>query len=114
MRISDWSSDVCSSDLSDIVAEIAAASREQATGLDQINTAVGSMDEMTQRNAALVEETTAAAQLLNGQAQELAQLVGFFRLGGAATPAKVRPAAPAPEIGRANVRTPSTNAPILC
>src|SRR3546814_11339278 len=84
MRISDWSSDVCSSDLKvrDIVAEIAAASREQATGLDQINTAVGSMDEMTQRNAALVEETTAAAQSLNGQAQELAQLVGFFRLGG--------------------------------
>ncbi|WP_341898894.1 methyl-accepting chemotaxis protein, partial [Ferrovibrio terrae] len=54
--------------VSDIVAEIAAASREQATGLDQINTAVGSMDEMTQRNAALVEESTAAAQTLNNQA----------------------------------------------
>ena len=68
--------------VSDIVAEIAAASREQATGLDQINTAVASMDEMTQRNAALVEETTAAAQSLAGQATELAQLVGFFRLKG--------------------------------
>jgi len=66
--------------VSDIVAEIAAASREQATGLDQVNTAVGSMDEMTQRNGALVEETTASAQALAGQAQELAQLVGFFRL----------------------------------
>jgi methyl-accepting chemotaxis protein len=65
--------------VSDIVAEIAAASREQATGLDQINTAVGSMDEMTQRNAALVEETTAAAQSLSTQATELAQLVAFFR-----------------------------------
>jgi methyl-accepting chemotaxis protein len=43
--------------VSDIVAEITAASREQATGLEQINTAVGQMDEMTQRNGALVEET---------------------------------------------------------
>jgi methyl-accepting chemotaxis protein len=64
---------------SDIVAEIAAASREQATGLDQINTAVGSMDEATQRNAALVEETTASAQSLAQQAQRLAEMVGFFR-----------------------------------
>lgn len=73
----------------DIVTEIAAASREQATGLDQVNTAVGSMDEMTQCNAALVEETTAAAQSLNGQAQTLADLVGFFRTGRA-TPAPIQ------------------------
>jgi methyl-accepting chemotaxis protein len=65
--------------VSDIVAEIAAASREQATGLDQINTAVGSMDEMTQRNGALVEQTSASAQNLSNQAGELARLVGFFR-----------------------------------
>ncbi len=65
--------------VSDIVAEIAAASREQATGLEQINTAVAGMDEMTQRNAALVEQTTAAAQTLEGQARQLADLVGFFR-----------------------------------
>jgi methyl-accepting chemotaxis protein len=66
--------------VSDIVAEIAAASREQATGLDQINTAVGSMDEMTQRNGALVEETSASAQALSGQARELTRLVAFFRV----------------------------------
>ncbi|MBS4049182.1 MAG: methyl-accepting chemotaxis protein, partial [Alphaproteobacteria bacterium] len=66
--------------VADIVAEIAAASREQATGLEQVNTAVGSMDEMTQRNGALVEETSASAQALAGQAKQLAQLVGFFRL----------------------------------
>ncbi len=65
--------------VSDIVAEIAAASREQAGGLEQVNTAVGSMDEMTQRNGALVEETTASAQALEGQAHQLAELVGFFR-----------------------------------
>jgi len=66
--------------VSDIVAEIAAASREQATGLDQVNTAVGSMDEMTQRNGALVEQTSASAQALASQAAELAVLVGFFRV----------------------------------
>jgi methyl-accepting chemotaxis protein len=66
--------------VADIVAEIAAASREQATGLEQINTAVGSMDEMTQRNGALVEETSASAQALSGQAKELTRLVGFFRV----------------------------------
>jgi len=65
--------------VSDIVAEIAAASKEQATGLEQVNTAVSGMDEITQRNGALVEETTAAAQTLEGQAQQLAKLVGFFR-----------------------------------
>ena len=69
--------------VTDIVSEIAAASREQATGLEQVNTAVGSMDEMTQRNGALVEETSAAAQALSQQASQLAQLVSFFRIGGA-------------------------------
>ncbi len=75
--------------VSDIVAEIAAASREQATGLDQINTAVGNMDEMTQRNSALVEETSAAAQSLAGQATDLADAVSFFKLGD-----QRRPSAP--------------------
>ncbi|WP_430396757.1 methyl-accepting chemotaxis protein [Ferrovibrio sp.] len=72
--------------VSDIVAEIAAASAEQATGLDQVNTAVGNMDEMTQRNSALVEETSAAAQALAGQARELADAVAFFKLGGSDAP----------------------------
>jgi methyl-accepting chemotaxis protein len=67
--------------VTDIVSEIASASREQATGLEQINTAVGSMDEMTQRNGALVEETSASAQALSQQASQLAQLVSFFRIG---------------------------------
>ncbi|MBP7062682.1 methyl-accepting chemotaxis protein [Ferrovibrio sp.] len=87
--------------VSDIVAEIAAASREQATGLDQVNTAVGNMDEMTQRNSALVEETSAAAQALAGQARDLADAVAFFKLSdadrGPARPAMTaaRPASPA-------------------
>ncbi|MBS4048831.1 MAG: PAS domain S-box protein [Alphaproteobacteria bacterium] len=70
--------------VSDIVAEIAAASREQATGLEQINTAVASMDEMTQRNGALVEETSASAQSLSNQAQELQSLVQRYRISGQA------------------------------
>jgi len=73
--------------VADIVAEIAAASREQSTGLEQINTAVGSMDEMTQRNGALVEETSAAAQSLANQAGELAALVQRYRINNAARPA---------------------------
>jgi methyl-accepting chemotaxis protein len=72
--------------VTDIVSEIAAASREQATGLEQVNTAVGTMDEMTQRNGALVEETSASAQSLSQQASQLAQLVSFFRTGNAAQP----------------------------
>ena len=65
--------------VSDIVAEIAAASREQATGLEEVNTAVANMDEMTQRNGALVEQTSASAQSLSAQARDLTSLVGFFR-----------------------------------
>lgn len=65
--------------VSDIVAEIAAASREQATGLDQVNTAVAAMDEMTQRNAALVEETSASARSLSDQAVQLKDLLRFFK-----------------------------------
>ena len=66
--------------VSAIVAEIAAASREQAKGLDQINDAIAGMDDLTQRNAALVEETHASSRALTGQAKELAALVGFFRI----------------------------------
>jgi methyl-accepting chemotaxis protein len=82
--------------VSDIVAEIAAASREQATGLEQVNTAVGSMDEMTQRNGALVEQTSASAQALANQAAELATLVRFFRLGDDTAAPTRAIAAPAP------------------
>jgi methyl-accepting chemotaxis protein len=65
--------------VSDIVAEIAAASGEQARGLAEVNAAVAGMDEATQRNAALVEQTTASARALSGQAEDLSRLVGFFR-----------------------------------
>lgn len=66
--------------VTDIVAEIAAASQEQSAGIDQVNHAVLQMDEMTQQNAALVEEAAAAARSMQEQANELTQQVGFFRL----------------------------------
>ena len=66
--------------VTDIVAEIAAASAEQSAGIDQVNHAVLQMDEMTQQNAALVEEAAAAARAMQEQAAELTQQVGFFQL----------------------------------
>jgi len=67
--------------VSDVVADIAAASHEQSSGIDQVNQAVVQMDEMTQQNAALVEEAAAAARSLEEQAQLLNQMMEFFRLG---------------------------------
>jgi methyl-accepting chemotaxis protein len=65
-----------------IVAEIASASQEQATGIDEVNTAVTQMDEVTQQNAALVEENTAAAQSMVEQARALERLMDFFTIDG--------------------------------
>jgi methyl-accepting chemotaxis protein len=81
--------------VTDIVSEIASASREQAIGLDDINQAMNHMDDMTQRNAALVEETSASAVSLRHQAEELVQLVAFFDAESEA-PAPTAPAAAAP------------------
>lgn len=66
-----------------IVSEISSASQEQATGIDEINTAIAQMDEVTQQNAALVEENTAAAQSMLEQARELERLMSFFKLSEA-------------------------------
>src|SRR3546814_12569845 len=131
MRISDWSSDVCSSDLrsanaakeikglindseakvrsgselvnqsgkalaeivdsvkqvTDIVAEIAAASPEQSAGIDQVNNAVMQMAEMTQQNAAMVEAAAAAARAMHAQAVETTHTVRSFK------PCTIEPAA---------------------
>ncbi len=67
--------------VSDIVAEIAAASREQSSGIEQVNKAVVQMDEMTQQNAALVEQATAASQSMAEQARELARSMERYNAG---------------------------------
>jgi len=69
-------------EINTLAAEIAASSHDQATGLAEINTAVNHMDQTTQQNAAMVEQTTAATQALSDEADRLAQLVARFRLDG--------------------------------
>jgi methyl-accepting chemotaxis protein len=66
--------------VSDIVAEIASASVEQSSGVQQVGQAVSQMDQATQQNAALVEESAAAAESLRAQAQRLVQVVAVFKL----------------------------------
>ncbi len=87
--------------VSSLVAEIAQASREQLSGIEQVNKAVGEMDKVTQQNAASAEESSSAAAELNGQAEELAAMVKSFHLStqdapGRAAKAAPRAAAPAP------------------
>jgi methyl-accepting chemotaxis protein len=70
-----------------LVAEIAASAQEQSSGLSQVNAAVNQMDQVTQQNAAMVEQTTAAAANLKTEAEGLGRLVGRFRTGEAGAPA---------------------------
>ncbi len=79
-----------------IMGEISAASNEQSLGVSQVGEAVTQMDQVTQQNAALVEEMAAAATSLKSQAQELVQTVAVFKLTGAPSVASRRPAARAP------------------
>lgn len=66
--------------VNDIMSEIASASAEQANGVDEINKAIVQMDEMTQQNAALVEEAAAAAESMSSQASQLISRVNFFEV----------------------------------
>jgi methyl-accepting chemotaxis protein len=111
--------------VTDVIGEITAAATEQSGGIAQVNSAIGSLDQMTQQNAALVEESAAAAESLRDQAQRLNGVVATFNLGqghaeappriatatrapraAAPTPAPYRaPAAPAP------AATPAAPAP---
>ena len=72
--------------VSDIIGEIAAASREQSSGIEQVNEAVTQMDEVTQQNAALVEEAAAAARQLQDEANALSDVVSIFRTMGGDVP----------------------------
>ena len=68
--------------VTDIMAEIAAASSEQSRGIEQINLAITQMDNVTQQNAALVEQAAAASRAMEEQGEGLREVVGFFRVGG--------------------------------
>ena len=87
--------------VTDVVSEIAAASAEQTTGIEQVNKAIMQMDEVTQQNAALVEEAAAASKSLEDQAAGLAQTISFFKVdesaaGHAAPPRRAAPKAARP------------------
>jgi methyl-accepting chemotaxis protein len=91
------------SEIDALVSEIAASGQEQATGLNQVNAAVNQMDQTVQQNAAMVEQSTAASHALKGEAGNLMQMIGRFRVNGAvantargASRSTHRPAAPAP------------------
>ncbi|MBC5782450.1 HAMP domain-containing protein [Ramlibacter sp. USB13] len=92
--------------VSDLIAEIAAASEEQDAGIQQVNTAVTQMDQVVQQNASLVEEAAAATESMKSQAASLLQMVSRFQLGEsqpAYTPLQPLPQArpepaPAPEV----------------
>jgi len=96
--------------VTDVMAEIASSSREQANGIEQVNKAITMMDDVTQQNAALVEEASAATQALSEQASSLTQLIARFQVGAGSAQehahaplrAATRPAVPAIERRSAN------------
>ncbi len=91
--------------VTNIVAEISAASEEQSTGVDQVNRAVAQIDEVTQRNAALVEEAAAASKSMDHQTQQLLATIAFFSIEGATSAAVASPASvrTTPAVGYAPV-----------
>ncbi len=97
--------------VTDIMADISAASQEQSSGIEQVNQAVVQMDETTQQNAALVEEASAAARSMEEQANLLAEAVSVFRTGTATAAAVVRPALAAVAASVAPVRRPTVLSP---
>ena len=101
--------------VSGLIAEIAAASREQSAGIGQVNTAVAQMEQVVQQNASLVEEATAATESMKEQAAGLLQSMSHFKLGSQSQPATPRqepqPAAPEPIQVRRSSPTPPAAAP---
>ncbi|RAK58240.1 hypothetical protein DJ018_05245 [Phenylobacterium deserti] len=92
------------SEITGIVTEIAASAAEQATGLNEVNTAVNQMDQVTQQNAAMVEESTAASQSLASEAVELARLMNQFKISADGAVKTIEPgrraAPPQPALAR--------------
>ncbi|MFP4898835.1 methyl-accepting chemotaxis protein [Paraburkholderia sp. BR14261] len=97
--------------VADLMNEISAASGEQRTGIEQVNQAVTQMDEVTQQNAALVEEASAAAQSMSSQAAALRELVSVFNIGSAGRAATTSIAPAAKAVASATVRRPAASRP---
>jgi methyl-accepting chemotaxis protein len=102
------------SKVNDLIAEIAAASNEQAQGIQQVNTAVAQMNQVTQQNAANSEESASAAEELSSQAAELANMVGVFKLSSSdgAAYVKERERATEPRIALTQKQSANLPAPV--
>ncbi|WP_246731760.1 methyl-accepting chemotaxis protein [Methylocapsa sp. S129] len=77
-------------DVNNVIIGIAAGAKEQATGLDEVNSAINLVDQMTQRNAAMVVESTAASRSLSQETSQLSALIGRFQVGSQADDASMR------------------------
>jgi len=82
--------------IKDVVQAISTAANEQATGIGEINTAISQMDHMTQQNAAMVEETSAASHTLAQDAKSLSSLISQFQVTKGASPVRLAPQAATP------------------
>lgn len=95
--------------VSDIIAEMAAASQEQSAGIEQVNKAITQLDEVTQQNAALVEQAAASSEAMDEQASGLSDLVGNFHMGEEQEVVEIKPKparrAPRAKASRPPVRT---------
>ena len=91
--------------VSALISEISSASIEQSSGISQVGDAVNQLDQVTQQNAALVEESAAAADSLKNQSQRLAELMSVFRIDGRSDPLNPRGPASAPT--RSAVKAPA-------
>jgi len=101
-------------EINTVITDIAASAQEQSTGLEQVNTAVNEMDRVTQKNAAMVEEMTAAAHGLAGESEELGQLVARYQIreiGDDPLRAELKKAAPHAFREAPKAIAPSTPAP---
>lgn len=102
--------------VTDIIGEVASASTEQSTGIEQVNVAVNQMDEVTQQNAALVEQASAAAQAMADQAQSLRDAVAIFQVKpqiatqqqSVQKPSTARRASPKKSLSRVPAQAPMT------
>lgn len=106
---------VASKKVSDIIAEIAAAGQEQASGIDQINKAITQLESVTQQNAALVEEAAAASESMANQSVGLQRLVGQFQIDESLiqhAPQMSAPPAHAPAAPRRSVAATATPPPV--
>jgi methyl-accepting chemotaxis protein len=98
--------------VTDIVAEISAASGEQSAGIEQVNQAIAQMDQVTQQNAALVEEAAAASESMHDQSRQLSRAVSEFKLGSEPMLATGRAVAAVPGPGSTTSTGKSVTAPV--